>query len=92
MRIFIVLNTYMYRIKHIYIVLNTYIYRIKHIYIVLNTYIYRIKHKSTGVHVPNVKAWRPADRTLPAHSDEWPCMRDVSMIACCSVLQCVVFR
>jgi len=31
---------------------------------------------SSGVHVPNAKAWSSMNRTLPVHSDEWPCERD----------------
>ena len=31
---------------------------------------------SAGIHKPNPTAWTPRDRTLPVHTDEFPCMRD----------------
>lgn len=31
---------------------------------------------SAGIHKPNPHAWSPLDRTLPVHTDEFPCMRD----------------
>jgi WD40 repeat protein len=29
-----------------------------------------------GVHTPSERAWSAKERTLPVHSDEWPCMQD----------------